>query len=394
MNICIVTGGNFGPQLGGVASVCYNLSQELLKSGEHQIFSLSLHHNPAVQVAGITYETLQQPRSRESVEKTRNFFIRENIQIVWIHTPTPELCRLLHESAKGCSVRIVSIYHSSPYSTLLELRDRLALALHRLIHGKNFIELPFCILKYPFSWLRAKNKTQKLLQSMTDYSDAVCVLSEHYISEFLHFIRGTPPHVRAITNPLQKPERACNIPQKKNQVIISSRLEWKNKRLDRALKIWKKIEDCISGWELIILGNGAAYGDYVELACKLQCKHVRFEGMVKPDAYYEDAKIILMTSSFEGLPMSLLEAQQYGCVPIAYESFSALSDIITDGTTGYKVAPYNARQFTEKLLYLITHEEEREKMGINCMRNANNFQVSVIAKKWLQLFEELLRQRQ
>ena len=98
-----------------------------------------------------------------------------------------------------------------------------------------------------------------------------------------------------------------------------------------------------------------------------------------------------MTSGWEGLPMALLEAQQYGCVPIAYESFSALPDIIENGKTGFRIPAFNEQDFIEKLTYLMTHEGERERMAENCIQHANKFQVSDIVNRWLSIFSDLLR---
>ena len=50
----------------------------------------------------------------------------------------------------------------------------------------------------------------------------------------------------------------------------------------------------------------------------------------KTEPYYNEASIFMMTSSFEGWGLTLTEAQQYGCVPLAFHSFASLTDIITD----------------------------------------------------------------
>ena len=46
----------------------------------------------------------------------------------------------------------------------------------------------------------------------------------------------------------------------------------------------------------------------------------------------------MMTSSFEGWGLTLTEAQQYGCVPLAFHSFASLTDIITDKVNGFAIS--------------------------------------------------------
>ena len=50
-----------------------------------------------------------------------------------------------------------------------------------------------------------------------------------------------------------------------------------------------------------------------------------------------------MTSIYEGFPMTLLECQSFGVVPLLYNSFSAAVDIIDDGINGYLISPYKKK---------------------------------------------------
>ena len=49
------------------------------------------------------------------------------------------------------------------------------------------------------------------------------------------------------------------------------------------------------------------------------------KGQKNPEPYYNEASIFMMTSSFEGWGLTLTEAQQYGCVPLAFHSFASLN---------------------------------------------------------------------
>ena len=43
--------------------------------------------------------------------------------------------------------------------------------------------------------------------------------------------------------------------------------------------------------------------------------------------------------------MVLTEAMQYSCVPIAYNSYESLDDIIQHGKNGFKVKPFKINEF-------------------------------------------------
>lgn len=97
-----------------------------------------------------------------------------------------------------------------------------------------------------------------------------------------------------------------------------------------------------------------------------------------------------MTSSTEGWGMVLVEAQMFGCIPIAYDSYSSLGDIITDNVNGFKIAPFNKKQYAKRLEWLMENEDERNKMFEECQQSVKRFDVSIIAKQWMELFKNLI----
>lgn len=55
-----------------------------------------------------------------------------------------------------------------------------------------------------------------------------------------------------------------------------------------------------------------------------------------------------MVSNYEEFPMVLVEAMQYGCVTFA--SFKALSDIMDDIVSGFKVPPFDEMLYAQKVV--------------------------------------------
>jgi glycosyltransferase involved in cell wall biosynthesis len=70
---------------------------------------------------------------------------------------------------------------------------------------------------------------------------------------------------------------------------------------------------------------------------------VQFVGRLNPpevQELLEDSHLFILTSAYEGLPLSLLEAMAAGCVPISYAVTSGIPEAVTDGENG-RIVPMN-----------------------------------------------------
>jgi len=143
-------------------------------------------------------------------------------------------------------------------------------------------------------------------------------------------------------------------------------------------------------WSLDIVGDGSIKKELIELAKINKIERVNFIDFGDPIPYYKRSQILCMTSTYEGLPMVLIEASHYGCIPVAFKSFSSLPDIIDDGTNGYMIKPYCLKEYENKLRLLMGDEVLRKAIQIETMKIYKKFQTKTIVKQWVRLFEELL----
>ena len=65
-----------------------------------------------------------------------------------------------------------------------------------------------------------------------------------------------------------------------------------------------------------------------------------------------------MTSGFEGWPMVLMEAMPMGVVPIAFNSFESLQDIISHKENGIIIPNNDMDKYVAGLKWLMTHPGE------------------------------------
>ena len=93
----------------------------------------------------------------------------------------------------------------------------------------------------------------------------------------------------------------------------------------------------------------------------------------------------MMTSSSEGWGLTLTEAQQYGVVPIAFDSYASLHDIIQDGENGFIIPNNNISEYIEKLKLLIINQDIRKEMASKCIESSKRFSQKNIIQEWIKL---------
>jgi glycosyltransferase involved in cell wall biosynthesis len=142
-------------------------------------------------------------------------------------------------------------------------------------------------------------------------------------------------------------------------------------------------------WKLIVCGSGNT--EYFKKFCiKYRIGNVEFPGFVNMEEYYTKASILCNTSVAEGWGLVLVEAIQYGCTPLAFDSYASVHDIIESGNNGYIVPAFNENEYARKLALLMSDENLRQKMSSNGRESINRFNPKDIAQQWVVLFKKLM----
>ena len=224
---------------------------------------------------------------------------------------------------------------------------------------------------------------------MLNNSDKLVLLSDEFRIQLINELKISSLKIGAIGNPLIWSACHSSITKKK-QILFVARFELSVKRHDKMLKVWSYVQSKFPDWELLFLGDGPDRGKVEEISNSLKLQNVRFEGFVDPESYYREASIICMTSDYEGFGLVLLEAMQYGVVPIAFNNWASLRDIIVDDFTGLLVKSGDILDYSEKLAKLISNDAFRSSLAANAREYIKRFQIDTIGPKWLTLFDELL----
>jgi glycosyltransferase involved in cell wall biosynthesis len=106
--------------------------------------------------------------------------------------------------------------------------------------------------------------------------------------------------------------------------------------------------------------------------------------------------IMLLLSDFEGMPISLLEAMGWGCVPIVYEIESGVAEIIQDGKNGLVVPKGNIRAAVAAIARLANDREELVRMSRAARQTLIDFQLTdqALVKQYAAAFSEAMNEIQ
>lgn len=365
--------GSLNPQQGGVARVANNLATELSSLG-WKIYSLS----SIMDGSGPYVESVKFPKPFESnkvnSECVLELHSKYNFDFVLVVNPQQPWVIAAVSVLKG-KTKIIGQFHNSPFGFY---------SCTGLIKGKRIADVLF-VRKVCFFFNSIRYR--RYYSEVNDVIDKMVLLSNSYKEELNSIFKFPSNKLIGIANPFLGVE-SFNIGCKSNSIVYVGRIANDQKRISSLLRIWKKVQPEIGEWTLEIVGGGNELPTWEEKAKDMGLEGITFHGFKSPDEYYKRSKIIIMTSLNEGFPMTLVEAMQYGCVPILFNSFGAASDIVDDGVNGILVKPFNENQFACRLVSL-TRDEHLNDMSKKCVEKSQVFDSKVIIRQWLDLFDEM-----
>lgn len=374
--------------MGGVGRVTDTLCRELQRRSYH-IFYLNIHwmdeerknyEYPA------SVEMLPFPES----EKDKNlifyhqYLVEHKIDVV---INQDALYVDFFNYTGNLPVKVISVIHNNPLINFNHLWNDL-FTLRNDLFIEKLKRIARCLLFFRVK-RQLRNYLQNRFRNIYAASDKIITLSPYYIDSMRKFGVVIDDKFDFIYNPNSYPLQNKGW-EKKKEIIFVGRLDDRSKKISRLIKVWGKIwKDC-PGWKLLIIGDGTDKQKLINMAKNHQVGNLSFEGFQNPEEYYKRASIICMTSSFEGFPMVLVEAMQFGCVPMAFDSFEAVRDVVVHEVTGILVKPFSIDRFASQLKRLINDETKRNVMADAAFKHVAQFAVKTIVDKWESLLKDLL----
>lgn len=379
------------PIYGGGETVTICLANEMIKRGwqvcvayfKESIKENLLEINPKVNSFKIEdVECDEFFASKHDAQKVQDSIISyiesENIDIIinqwW---PSYYIDRLKAET----NAKVITCLHQAFYTPILDGKG-----------FKNKLKLFFRSVYEHYKKKTAVNSVKDFLP----YVDKYVFLSPSFQKQFEEFVHyeDVLNKLASIPNPLvysvelSKEEWA----NKENIVLLVGRMLEGQKRITKAIKIWSEIEkdNSLGDWKFVVVGEGPDLPTYKRIANQLELKRISFEGYQNPLPYYKRAKIFMMTSAFEGFPMTLVEAQQCGVVPVVMDSFLSLHDIVTNDVNGIIVDNDDFETFVKRMKSLMK-SNNIESLAVNGIKGCSTYSVQAIVDEWYRLFSYLMK---
>ena len=285
----------------------------------------------------------------------------------------------LHETAKKFKSRLFIFEHNTPLYAELAIRERVRTA--RLISLRG--------VYYSLFFLYHISKNRKIQSLRREYLYENCekyiLLSEALKCDFQRVLkRNEYEKLLAISNPIAIDGTFSNI-TKENIILFVGRLT-KVKNVDKLIYFWSKVAKKHNDWKFVIVGDGEERSNLENYVVKLGVENVYFEGFKDPTQYYKKAKVFLMASTFEGFGMTLVESMQFGVVPLAFNSFSSIVDIVDD-RVGMLIKNNDRGKFIDALNNVMSDSVKLECMSKNAIDKAKQFDINSIISKWISLIE-------
>ena len=395
MNICITSHDMDPLNMCGIKRVSSILAKEWIKECNVCFIAFTPKEKQIKEISGIPQFHFPEPNNILSEKNQEYFvsFIKEFKIDVLLHQQSDideftELCVKVKEltNVKLVTTRHFAITHNNDtikHSFFIKHR----LNKSPLTYLKEFL----LFIRFHLYKKRKNTETdKKRFRYIINNSDKFVLLSNHFVNE-IKILLGENENISKKVSAIYNPLEICNhqLAEKKKRVLWCGRVEYGTKRIDRMIDIWKSIAPRHPDWELYIMGCGNI--EYFKgITRKKRITNVFFTGTCTPYEYYKDSSILCMTSSVEGWGMVLVEAQMFGCIPIAYNSYSSLAEIITDGVNGYTVPAFEKEKFVERLEWLMEHDAKRENMIVACQETVKRYDAKIIAQQWMNMFKELV----
>lgn len=372
------------PGLGGIETVTTTIANYLIN------FGFNIHFYSITSEKGFNkldkrikiYNSKQKDIFKQSNEFTA-YCYENKIDCIILHDNYDIKLEFITSAIIQLQCKFIVVEHSDPMGTI-EGVNRL---ISRKKHG-NFLDLLWLIKNRNYKndiikdYLYRKNK-------LFDICDRYIVLSNSFKESMKNCISNfNESKLLAINNPLTVPIIQCE--KSKNIVVFIARLEG-SKRIDYLISILKEIAPKYLNWEFHIYGDGAERITVEKFIKKMRLSNLKFYGPTNNvSSVLQTAKVLLMTSEYEGWGLVLTEAMANGVVPIAFDSYLSIHDIIDNMINGILVHPFNLNEYCSKLSVLLDDNNMYLKMHNNVYSKAFLFKIdNQIGDQWLTVLNSI-----
>ncbi|MCW6033884.1 glycosyltransferase family 4 protein [Pantoea sp. JK] len=175
--------------------------------------------------------------------------------------------------------------------------------------------------------------------------------------------------------------------EKRSKIVLAVGRLTHQKGFDLLLRSWKRIN--APDWKLKIVGEGEEFRNLQYFIKSNKLTNVilcPFSNAI--EQHYNDAKIFVLSSRYEGLGMVLVEALSYGLACISFDCPAGPRTILNQDN-GILIEPENVESLTAYLQELIGNRELQNNMNKSAIASIDRFKSSVIIEQWISIIRDV-----
>ena len=195
-------------------------------------------------------------------------------------------------------------------------------------------------------------------------------------------------NVMSIPNPCILDGQKVSIKSGKSNTILAVGRLHEQKGFDLLLQAWQPIEKTYSDWSLRIVGEGPKRAELEAQIESQGLKRVVLAGTTNDVlSEYAAASLYILSSRYEGLPLSLIEAMWSGLPCIAFDCPQGPAELLAEDR-GWLVPNVDITALTAQIAYALSHPEEALKRAQKAQIFAQTtYSEAAIMPQWVQLIE-------
>jgi glycosyltransferase involved in cell wall biosynthesis len=381
MNVLFIYENAINPMTGGAERITFLLANYLESAG-CKVFFMGLSNDFSVKdERQVFLPDPTNPISDVNISFYLNYLDKNKIGVVINKSAMNSNISKLSYYCCSVGVKLVSVIHNTILGAIKNFSSVNKEKYQKVNLG--FV-LPLTDLKFvkKLMLFAYKVKYSSHYTALCKHSDYVILESDKFKEELAVMVDKTSmKSVIAIPNFLILEEFPAQ--PKKNEVLYVGRINTAQKRVDLLLEVWKLVHNKFPDWELKLVGGGDEL-DYIQsLSSRLRLDNITFYGYQDARSFYESASIICLTSSYEGFGIALIEAMSRGAVPVAFNSYLSVTDIIDDKKTGFLVTPFDIEEYANILSALMASHQLLQRCSVEAKKHSTKFDLSIIGKQWL-----------
>jgi poly(glycerol-phosphate) alpha-glucosyltransferase len=241
-------------------------------------------------------------------------------------------------------------------------------------------------LEPPRRWDSDLHPVYRRVLARIDDMDAIVNLTERQRDD-IAARRGRTTNMFVVPNPVDVPEPPAQPPPRDpRRVMTMARLE-SQKRLVHAVAAFRRVVQAVPEARLDIYGEGsqrATLETEIERSGLTEAVTLRGYDPQAREALWS-ASAFLMTSEYEGYPLSTLEAMSQGCPVVSYDIRYGPREQIRDGVDGFVVPEGDEAGLAERVIELLRSPELVQRMSVAAREQVARYGPAECAERWAQV---------